>query len=308
MKKKLLVTGSTGMVGSNLLKSVLANQWEILAPTKVGLDLTNWTLVESYFQKNKPDFVVHAAGKVGGISANICSPVDFLDLNTIISRNVIIAARNAKVKYLLNLGSTCIYPRFGKNPLNEKLILSGELEPTNEGYALSKIFALKLCQFIRREDSYFQYKTLVPCNLYGPYDKFEPNLSHLIPAIIRKIEKAKEEKLNSVEIWGDGEARREFMFVGDLIDVIFRCAKDMESVPEIMNIGLGHDYSVKDYYRIVAKVLEWSGSFDHDMSKPVGMTQKLADITLQKEWGWTPITSLHDGIKKTFDFYKDGVA
>jgi GDP-L-fucose synthase len=305
MKKKLLVTGSTGMVGTNLLKSTMATEWDILAPTRAILDLTNWGSVEIFFKEHKPDLVIHAAGKVGGIVANINSPVDFLDVNTIISRNVIMAARNVKVKYLINLGSTCIYPRFGKNPLNEDSILSGELEPTNEGYAISKILALKLCQFIRKENPYFQYKTLVPCNLYGPHDKFEPHISHMIPAIIRKINLAKVESRNSVEIWGDGNARREFMYVGDLIDAIFKCANNMECVPDIMNIGLGYDHSVKEYYTMVAKVLEWGGGFEHDMSKPVGMAQKLADVSRQKEWGWAPVTSLHDGVKSTLDFYKD---
>lgn len=303
MLPKLLITGGSGMVGQNILNHPFAKSWEIFAPSSNELNLTNTLECEKYISKKMPNLIIHSAGKVGGIKANIAEPVEFLDKNIMIGRNVIMGARLAGVKNLINLASTCIYPRLAENPLNEELILKGELEPTNEGYAIAKIFSTRLCEFIRREDPTYQYKTLIPCNLYGLYDKFDPNKSHLVPAIIHKIHQAKISNKPSVEIWGDGNARREFMYSADLADAVFNAAKNMEILPNKINIGIGNDYTINEYYKTIAEVLGWNGVFTHDLSKPVGMMRKLSDTSLQSNWGWKPKTSLKNGLTKTYQYY-----
>lgn len=303
MAGKLFLTGGAGMVGRNVQDHAAAANWQIIAPSSSALDLMNSAAVADFIKAEQPDLIVHSAGKVGGISANMAQPVAFLDRNITIGRNVIMGAYEAGVKQLINLGSTCIYPRAAANPLSEDLLLTGELEPTNEGYAIAKIFALRLCQYIRREDPTFQYKTLIPCNLFGPYDKFDPEVSHLLPAIIQKVHDAKLAGDPTVEIWGDGMARREFMYSADLADAVFRAADDIENIPDLMNIGVGHDHSINDFYATVARVIGWQGSFSHDLTKPTGMARKLSDTSRQTAWGWQPQTSLEDGITKTYQYY-----
>lgn len=296
------------MVGRNILDHPFAINYDILAPGSTELDLRDTSATQQFINQTKPDIVIHAAGRVGGIQANIFNPVDFLVANTDMGRNVILASYKAGVPYLLNLASSCMYPRNAMNPLSENLILQGELEPTNEGYALAKIFASRLCEYVNRENvkngqAANRYKTLIPCNLYGRYDKFEPEHSHLIPAIIHKIHHAKVQGLAEVEIWGDGTARREFMYAGDLADAIMKSLKEYDQISDLMNIGLGYDYTINDYYQIAAKVIGWNGKFVHDTTKPVGMKQKLVDITRQSKWGWQPSTPLASGINKAYDFY-----
>lgn len=295
------------MVGRNLLDHPLAACWEILAPSSQDLDLMDGALVGAFIERYSPDIVIHAAGKVGGIQANLSDPLGFLDCNMMMGRNVIMAARNSGVRRLINLGSTCIYPRTAENPLRENQILTGELEPTNEGYAIAKIMALRLCQYIRREDSRFLYKTIIPCNLYGPHDKFDSQNAHLVPAVIRKVHDALKAGRKTVGIWGDGTARREFMYAADLAEAIFLAAKDLETLPDLMNVGVGEDHSINDYYATVAKVVGWSGRFTHDLSKPVGMQRKLSDISRQVAWGWSADTSIEAGIKKTYHYYIKGL-
>jgi len=307
MLPKLLITGGSGMVGQNILNHPFAKSWKIFVPSSNELNLANTLECEKYISKKMPNLIIHCAGKVGGIKANIDEPVEFLDKNIMIGRNVIMGARLAGVKNLINLASTCIYPRLAKNPLNEEQILKGELEPTNEGYALAKIFSTRLCEYIRREDSTYQYKTLIPCNLYGLYDKFDPNKSHLVPAIIHKIHQAKMSNKPSVEIWGDGNARREFMYSADLADAVFNAANNMEILPNKINIGVGNDYTINEYYKTIAEVLGWNGVFTHDLSKPVGMMRKLSDTSLQSNWGWKPKTSLKNGLTKTYQYYLESL-
>lgn len=302
-KPKVLLTGGRGMVGKNILEHSTTRDFDFLAPTSTDLDLRDFARTQDYFSKHAPDFVIHTAGLVGGIQANMARPVDFLVENVDLGRNVIMASRSAGVKKILNLSSSCMYPRNAENPLTEDLILKGELEPTNEGYALAKIFALRLCEYLHREDASLQYKTFIPCNLYGRFDKFDPKHSHLIPAIIHKVHLAKVNNEKTVEIWGDGTARREFMYAGDLADAILRAISNFESTPDLMNIGLGHDYSINKYYEAVAEVVGWHGEFVHDLSRPVGMKQKLVSIERQKKWGWSANTSLEEGISKAYNFY-----
>lgn len=302
-KSRILLTGGRGMVGQNILEHPGADNWDLVAPTSKELDLTDFSATRRFMAEVRPDAVIHSAGRVGGIQANIAHPVDFLVTNVDLGRNVILAAREAGVSKLLNLASSCMYPRNAPNPLGESLVLQGELEPTNEGYALAKIFVTRLCEYINRETPNLHYKTLIPCNLYGRHDKFSPQHSHLIPAIIHKVHLAKVQGQSTVEIWGDGTARREFMYAGDLADAVLRALAGFDQLPDLMNVGLGHDYSINEYYAAAAQVIGWHGDFVHDTSKPVGMKQKLVDIEKQRIWGWTPSTALHDGIDKAYHYY-----
>lgn len=299
----ILLTGGTGMVGRNVVEHPAAARWEIVAPRHEELDLTDYGNTEAYLRKQRPDAVIHAAGKVGGIQANIAAPVEFLITNLDVGRNIVLAARAAGVRWLINLGSSCMYPRNAANPLTEDLVLAGELEPTNEGYALAKVVTARLCQYIRRENLGLDYKTLIPCNLYGRHDKFAPEHSHLIPAIIHKLHVARTQGKDTVDIWGEGTARREFMYAGDLADAVLRALDHFDSLPELMNVGLGYDYTINEYYEAVAKVLGYKGSFVHDLNKPVGVKQKLVSVERQTAWGWKPVTSLREGIAKTYDYY-----
>jgi GDP-L-fucose synthase len=299
----MFLTGGRGMVGSNIREHARAGEWTILAPSSRDLDLMDAAATAAFLRAERPDIVVHAAGRVGGIQANMANPVAFLDMNTTIGRNVIMGARAAGVPRLINLASTCIYPRAAPNPLSEEAVLTGQLEPTNEGYALAKIVALRLCQYIRSETPDLLYKTLIPCNLYGRHDTFDPGASHMVPAVIAKVHEARVAGRDTVEIWGDGMARREFMYAGDLADCVLRAAADMETLPDLMNVGVGQDHSVNDYYKAAAEVIGWQGRFVHDLSKPVGMKQKLCDTARQQAWGWAPRTGLRDGLALTHQFY-----
>ena len=241
---KIFLTGGSGMAGKNILHFSIANNYNFLYPTSKELDLKNYSAVSDYIKLHKPDFIIHAAGFVGGIQANIANPVKFLTENLEIGKNIILAAKENNVKHLINLASSCMYPRSAKNPLSEELILQGELEPTNEGYALAKIITTRLCEYINKEDSAFLYKTVIPCNLYGKYDKFSPEHSHMVPAVIKKIYEAKVSSQNQIDIWGDGLSRREFMYVEDLADFIFYAITNFEAMPQNINVGLGFDYTI----------------------------------------------------------------
>jgi len=300
---KMLLTGGRGMVGRNIREHPLAQEWHILVPTSDELDLTDAAATADYMRAEQPDIVVHSAGQVGGIQANMADPVAFLDRNVAIGRNVIMGAHGAGVTRLINLASTCIYPREAPNPLREDMILTGPLEPTNEGYALAKIVALRLCQYIRQQTPTLMYKTLVPCNLYGRHDKFSAHNSHMLPAVIAKIHAAREAGDSTVEIWGDGSARREFMYAGDLAAAVLWAAINIEAIPDVMNIGVGKDYTINEYYQAVADVIGWTGAFTHDLSKPVGMQRKLCDISRQTALGWAPQIDLRDGMALTYQFF-----
>lgn len=302
-KLKILLTGSGGMVGRNILEHPSIGDFEMLAPRSNELDLRDFDAVQAYLAQHQPDMIIHAAGKVGGIQANMREPVGFLMDNLDMGRNIVWAAQQAGVKKLINLGSSCMYPRNHSEPLVEEMVLKGELEPTNEGYALAKVTTARLCEYIMREDASFHYKTLIPCNIYGRFDKFDPTHSHLVPAIIHKVHQAKTKSEPVVEIWGDGTARREFMYGGDLADAIVRAINTFDILPTTMNVGLGHDYTINQYYQAVATVMGYTGGFEHDLGKPVGMARKLVSVDRQKTWGWTAQHNLREGIEKTYKYY-----
>jgi GDP-L-fucose synthase len=302
---KILLTGGTGMVGRNVLEHSASGAHKIVAPLSQDLNLLDRPSVRKILLREMPDLIIHSAGRVGGIQANMANPVGFLRDNVDMGVNVISTAASIGVPNLLNLGSSCMYPREAKNPLKEESILKGELEPTNEGYALAKIVSAKLCEYISKEDSSKNYKTIIPCNLYGRYDKYDPRYSHLIPAVIRKLDEASREGKASVDIWGDGTARREFMCVDDLADFIYFAIGRFGEMPQNLNVGLGHDYSITEYYEAIASVIGFHGTFEYDLSKPVGMMQKLVDIKQLEEFGWRHKTKLIDGIRKSYNFYKE---
>jgi GDP-L-fucose synthase len=301
---KLLVTGSGGMVGQNILEHPDVGNYEVLCPRRTELDLLDASSLKNYLAQEQPDMIIHAAGIVGGIQANIAQPVKFLVDNMQMGLNVLTAAREAGVKKFMNLSSSCMYPRNAPNPLQEELILQGELEPTNEGYALAKVASTRLCEYINREDEQYLYKTVIPCNLYGRHDKFDPKHSHMIPAVIRKLYEARNANLKEIDIWGDGLARREFMYAGDLADFVFYAIQNFEKMPQNINVGLGHDFTINEYYAEIAKVVGYQGEFVHDLTKPVGMKQKLIDDTKLNAFGWHYKTTLEDGLKQTFEYLK----
>jgi GDP-L-fucose synthase len=301
---KILLTGGSGMVGKNILEYSKKEEYTFLAPSSKELNLLDYNSVDTFIKENNPEFIIHAAGKVGGIQANIAAPVNFLVDNMDMGRNIIMAAKNNSIKNLLNLSSSCMYPRNAENPLSEDLILKGELEPTNEGYAIAKAMTTRLCEYIMKEDLDKNYKTVIPCNLYGKYDKFDPKNSHMIPAVIRKIHEAKELGSAEIDVWGDGLARREFMYAADLANFIFYAIPNFKEMPQNINVGLGKDYSINEYYKSIANIIGFKGSFVHDLTKPIGMKQKLIDDTRLKTFGWSSKTSLQEGLTKTFEFYK----
>lgn len=300
---KILLTGANGMVGKNILENEHSKRFKFLTPKSSELNLCDKKVVFKYIEENRPDLIIHCAGYVGGIQANMREPVKFLTMNMEMGINILLATEKYNIDRVINLSSSCMYPKDYPGLLEEELILTGPLEPTNEGYALAKISVMKLGEYINREKNSAIVKTFIPCNLYGRWDKFGEHNSHMVPAIIRKIDKANLLNEKSVEVWGTGNARREFMYAGDLADFIYFAIDKWENVPNLINVGLGLDHSVNDYYKEVATALNYQGSFHHDTSKPEGMKQKLVSVKKANELGWKAKTSLKDGIKKAYEFY-----
>jgi len=301
--KKIFLTGGTGMIGRSVLNNTNKSNYQFLVPDRSVCDLEDFEQIKKVLKDFKPDLIIHSAGKVGGIKENMSNSLNFLLKNLEIGKNLILAAKENQVKNLINLACSCIYPSNINTILEEEMVLKGEFEKTNEGFALAKIISLKLCEYISKENKSYNYKTLIPCNIYGHHDNFDLNSSHLIPAIINKIHKAKKYNESTVEIWGDGRARREFMYVDDLTDAIFFIIKNFEKVPSCLNIGVGIDYSINDYYQVIAREFGYNGKFSHDLSMPTGVHQKLLSNKKFKNIGWSPKFSINEGIKKTLNFY-----
>ena len=303
---KILLTGGNGMVGRNILSIAESHGFVFDAPTKEKLDLLDAKAVIEYIKSSNPDVVIHAAGLVGGIQANIASPYDFGFVNLQIGLNIINACNTCNVTRMINLGSSCMYPHSAQNPLKESYLLSGSLEPTNEGYAIAKLATAKLAEYSNQQHG-TQFKTIIPCNLYGRWDKFDPSNSHMIPGVIRKLHQAMLNGLEQVDIWGDGTVRREFMYAEDLADFIAFVIHHYNDVPDVINAGLGFDYSINDYYQAISDIVGYKGAFYHDLSKPTGMKQKLVDTTLQTTLGWKPSHSLSEGLEKTYEYFRKEV-
>ena len=291
------------MLGSAILKESEKRNWDIYAPRRSELNLTNSKETTDYIKDNKINSVIHCAAKVGGIEANIKSPADFIISNLQIDNTLLSISRMLKVENLLYFGSSCMYPREIRQPMIESDILSGKLEPTNEGYALAKIAASKAVQAVASQDG-LNWRVLVPSNLYGPGDNFDPKSSHLIPAVIRKMIEAVENQVEEVEIWGDGLSRREFTYVQDLASFVVSNFENMKNWNQIMNVGIGIDYSVNEYYQLIGNLIGYKGRFKNDLSKPSGMPQKLMDSSLAKSKGWNPETDITSGLDRTIKWYK----
>jgi len=300
---KVLITGSGGMVGRNLMADSRAAEHELLHPSRRELELSDAAACLAYVDRHRPDAIIHLAALVGGIQANIQAPARFLSENLTIGLNVIGAARLVGTPRVINLGSSCMYPRDINHPLSEDRLLSGPLEPANEGYALAKLAIWKLADAIGAETGLL-YRTFIPPNLYGAFDTFDPVRSHLVAAAILKIDAAMRHGRGEVEIWGDGEARREFMFAADLADFIWDHLDRLHLLPPRMNVGVGVDRTVGEYYRAVADVLGFDGVFVHDLGRPVGFGRKLLDVTVQTDLGWRPATSLAAGIAAAAGYFR----
>jgi GDP-L-fucose synthase len=292
------------MVGSSFLRQIKEHkpEWHVLSPTREQLDLTQQGQVRSFLSKNPVDCVIHAAAKVGGIKNNAANLAEFLVENTLININLIQESFESGVKNLINLGSSCMYPKNFSGLLKEEDILGGHLEPTNEGYALAKISAERLCRYLSEKYG-VQYKTIIPCNLYGKGDRYDSKNGHLMAAIIEKTAKALRSNLPQIEIWGTGEVRREFVYVDDLTDFVIANLDRLREWPTCLNIGMGQDHTVNDYYQIAAKALGYTGTFVHNRTEPSGMTHKLMDCTKARAFGWTPTTALEVGIAETYKDY-----
>ena len=292
------------MVGRNLLADPRAAEHEMLAPSRAELDLTDAAATADYVGRHKPDLILHFAARVGGIQANIAEPDRFLAENLAIGLAVIGAAARAGTPRLVNLGTSCMYPLEAPRPLHPSSLLSGSMEPTSEAYTLAKLASWKLTQTLGRATPGATWRTIIPPNLYGPHDRFDPLRSHLVPAIVIKIDAAIAAGEDEVTIWGDGSARREFMYAADLADFLWRFHDRLGELPETMNVGVGADHSVDDYYRIVGEVLGYEGRFGHDTSRPTGIVHKLLDTAAQRDLGWSPATSLGEGVAATAAFYR----
>lgn len=303
---KIFIAGRRGLVGSAIERKFRENGYNnIVGLGSKELDLRKQKEVFEYFKKEKPDYVILAAAKVGGIMANIKAPAEFLYDNLAIQNNIIGASYENGVKKLLFLASSCIYPRESQQPMKEEYLLEGKPEPTNEGYALAKIVGLKLCEMYNKQYG-TDYISVMPCNIYGTGDNFDPEKSHVVAALIRKFHEAKVNGANKVSIWGSGNARRELMFVDDLADACFYLFNNY-SGNEFFNVGTGIDYSIKEIANYISDVIGYEGEIEFDISKPDGMPQKLMDINKLKNRGWTAKTDLKDGIKKTYKYYIEEV-
>jgi len=294
---KVFLSGGSGMLGSAILR--LNSDFDITAPSREKLDLKDQKAVQSYFEVHDFDAILHCAAKVGGIKANIADQTSFFANNVLMNTNLIEAARQNGIQKFINIGSSCMYPKDIDRPISEEDLLRAPLEPTNEGYALAKIGAARLCQYISEQYGY-HYKTLIPCNLYGPGDHYDLELSHMLAAAILKLHQAKENNADHVTIWGDGLARREFIYVDDLAHFILRSVSTIENLPSLLNLGLGRDFTVNEYYEFVREALGFEGGLRHDLTQPIGMRQKLMNSSKAHHLGWTPKTSILDGIRMSY--------
>ena len=311
---KIYIAGHNGMVGKAVLKHLkIAGVKKLITVSRKKLDLLNLNKLKKYIKKNKPDVIINCAGKVGGILANSKYPVQFINDNIFIQLNLINTAFENNIKHFINLGSSCIYPKNSKQPIKEKYLLTGPLEKTNEAYALAKIVGLKTCDFYNQQYK-TNYFTLMPCNLYGPYDNFNTKNSHFIPALIKKFIEAKRKKKKQVEIWGSGQPKREVMHVDDLADAIgyllqlkvnnHKKLMNFIKSDSLINIGSGQEFQIKKFAEIIKEITFSRKKLKFNKKLPDGTKRKVLDISIIKKLGWRSKIKLTDGLRSTINWYK----
>jgi GDP-L-fucose synthase len=303
LSARIFVAGHRGLVGRAIVRRLQAlGATNLLLRSRSELDLTDAQATRSFFEEAKPEYVFLAAARVGGIAANNRYPADFIRDNLLIQTHVIDSAHRAQVKKLLFLGSSCIYPKFAPQPIPESALLTGALEATNDAYAVAKIAGIQMCQSYHRQHG-MRAISLMPTNLYGPFDNFDLENSHVLPALIRKFHEAKVRRANAVEIWGSGSPRREFLFVDDLADASIFLMNGYES-PEIVNVGVGDDVTIAELAALVQKVVGFEGELTFDRSRPDGTPRKLLDVSRLSGLGWRAKTELAHGIAATYEWYR----
>lgn len=299
---KIFVAGHNGMVGSAIVRKLKELGYtNIVSKSRKELDLTNQFQVNHFFHFERPEYVFLAAAKVGGIKSNDDFRADFIYQNIMIQSNIIKASFDNKVKKLLFLGSSCIYPKFSQQPIKEEYLMTGLLETSNDAYAISKIAGIKMCQDFNKQYG-TNYISVMPTNLYGPNDNYDLNNSHVLPALIRKFHEANIENKSSVEIWGTGSPMREFLYVDDLATACHYLMLNYND-SEIINVGTGKDISIKDLAYLIKDVLEYDGEINFNTEMPDGTPRKLLDVSKILDLGWEPVTGLRTGIKKTYRDY-----
>ncbi|RNF39519.1 GDP-L-fucose synthase [Planococcus salinus] len=302
LDSKIYVAGHRGLVGSAIVRNLQAKGYfNLVFRTSRELDLTKRYQVDEFFRQEKPEYVFLAAAKVGGIVANNDYPADFIRDNLMIQTNVIDASHQNNVKKLLFLGSTCIYPKLTPQPMREDSLLTGELEPTNESYAIAKIAGIKMCQAYNRQYG-TNYISVMPTNLYGPNDNFDLESSHVLPALIRKFHEAKKNSVPSVEVWGTGEPRREFLYSDDLADAAVYLMNHY-SGNELVNIGVGKDISIKELAQKVKETVGYTGTVEFNTAKPDGAPRKLVDVTKLNSLGWEAKIPLEEGLTLAYAWF-----
>ena len=305
-KKKIYIAGHKGMVGSAVWRALDNNGYtNLIGLSRSELNLRNQQAVLEFYKEEKPEIVIDAAAKVGGILANNDYPYDFLMQNMQIQNNLIDGAFNSGVKKFIFLGSSCIYPKFASQPLKEEYLLTDSLEPTNEWYAVAKISGVKACQAIRNQYGK-DYVSLMPTNLYGYFDNFDLKSSHVLPAMLRKFHEAKENGNSAVELWGSGSPMREFLFVDDMAEaVVFALENEL---PEFLyNVGSGKDITIKELAETIKAVVGYKGNILWDKSKPDGTPRKLMDVSKMRDLGWSYSTELTEGIEKTYQWFLENI-
>lgn len=300
---KLFIAGHNGMVGGALVRRFRSEPGvELVLRSRQELDLLDQVAVRRFFQTEKPDAAIIGAAKVGGIHANSTYPADFIYENLAIAANCVHGAYEAKVQRVLFLGSSCIYPKHAPQPIHESCLLTGPLEPTNEAYAIAKIAGLKLCEYYRKQHG-VTYHAAMPTNLYGPGDNYHLQNSHVLPALLRKFDEAKEAGRPEVVAWGTGSPRREFLHVDDLADACTFLLR-MENPPDLINIGTGTDATIKELTELVAEITGFTGRITWDATKPDGTPRKLMDVSRLTTLGWKAKTPLRDGLQRTYASYR----
>ena len=303
--KRVWVAGHTGMVGAALVRRLAREGCEILTVDRAALDLRDQAATRAYLRDAGPDAIVLAAARVGGIAANDARPADFLADNLLIAANVIEAAFRAKTRKLLFLGSSCVYPRLAPQPIGEQALLTGALEPTNEWYAIAKIAGIKLCQAYRRQHG-CDFIAAMPSNLYGPGDNYDPDTSHVIPALLRKAHEARKAGADRMTIWGSGTPRREFLHVDDCADACVHLLK-VYSGESPINVGSGEDLTVLALAKLICEVVGFEGAIAHDLSRPDGTPRKLLDVARLHALGWRATIALRDGLADVYAGFADRI-